>query len=299
MIENWEKINAVQRMQDYIMAHYQEEITLQDLAKAAMYSPWYALRAFSEITGKTPFEYLRMVRLSVAAKKLRDTNMSVLDIALESAFGSHEGFTKAFSHMFAISPKKYREEAPPIQLFSYYPIRHYYKSFERRKEIMSTTVVFTQVIERPERNLILKRGIKATEYFAYCEEVGCDIWGILESIKGALHESVGVWLPVSMRKSGTSEYCQGVEVPADFTGAIPDGFEMIRLPACKYMVFHSEPFEDENFGEAINIVWDAIKRYNPKHFGWDWAPEDGPRFQLAPIGARGYIEGIPVREYKS
>ncbi|MEA5059014.1 MAG: AraC family transcriptional regulator [Candidatus Pelethousia sp.] len=298
MDENWEKINAVQRMQDYIMAHYQEEITLQDLAKAAMYSPWHALRTFSETIGKTPFEYLRMVRLSVAAKKLRDTNRSVLDIALESAFGSHEGFTKAFSHMFAISPQKYREETPPIQLFSYYPIRHYYKLLERKIETMSSTIIFTQVIERPKRNLILKRGIKATEYFAYCKEVGCDIWGILESIKAALYESIGAWLPVNMRKSGTSEYCQGVEVPADFTGDIPDGFEMIELSACKYMVFQSEPFEDENFGEAIGIVWDAIKRYDPKHFGWDWAPEDGPRFQLAPIGARGYIEGIPVREYK-
>lgn len=298
MVENWEKINAVQRMQDYIMAHYQEKITLQDLAKASMYSPCYALRAFSEIIGKTPFEYLRMVRLSVAAKKLRDTNMSVLDIALESAFGSHEGFTKAFSHKFAISPQKYRKKAPPIPLFSYYPIHHYYKSFERRKEIMSSTVVFTQVIERPERKLILRRGIKATEYFAYCEEVGCDIWGILESIKGAMYESIGVWLPVSMQRPNTSEYCQGVEVPMDFTGDIPDGFEIINLPACKYMVFHSEPFDDENFGETINIVWDAIKRYTPKHFGWDWAPEDGPRFQLAPIGERGYIEGIPVREIK-
>lgn len=298
MDENWEKINAVQRMQDYIMAHYQEEITLQDLAKAAMYSPWHALRAFSKAIGKTPFEYLRIVRLSVAAKKLRDTNRSVLDIALESAFGSHEGFTKAFSHMFAISPQKYRKEAPPIQLFSYYPICHYYKSFERRKETMSSTVVFTQVIDRPERKLILKRGIKAKDYFSYCEEVGCNVWGVLESIKGALHESIGIWLPENMRKTGTSEYCQAVEVPVGFSGEIPDGFDMIDLPACKYMVFHGEPFMDERFCEAIEIVWDAIKRYNPKYFGWEWAPDDGPRFQLAPVGERGYIEGLPVREYK-
>ena len=298
MEKNWEKINAVQRMQDYIMAHYQEEITLRDLAAAARYSPWHALRSFSELIGKTPFEYLRMVRLSTAAKKLRDTDRSVLDIALESAFGSHEGFTKAFSHQFAIPPREYRANTPPIPLFSYYPIRSYYKSFERRTETMNSTVVFTQVIERPKRKLILKRGVKATEYFAYCEEVGCDVWGILESIKGALHESIGVWLPERMRKPGTSEYCQGVEVPVDFSGVIPDGFELIDLPACKYMVFHSEPFEDENFGEAINLVWDAIRRYNPKHFGWEWAPDDGPRFQLAPIGERGYIEGLPVRAYK-
>jgi AraC-like DNA-binding protein len=301
MTDNWEKIKAVQRMQDYIMAHYKEEITLQDLAKAAMYSPWHALRAFSDLIGKTPFEYLRTVRLSIAAKKLRDTDTSVLDVALESAFGSHEGFTKAFSREFAISPRKYRKESPPIQLFSYYPIRHYHshKLFEKGKRAMSSTVVFTQVIERPERKLILKRGIEATDYFSYCEEVGCDIWGILESIKGALYESIGVWLPENMRKAGTSEYCQAVEVPAGFSGKIPDGFDMIDLPGCKYMVFHGEPFNDENFCEAIEIVWDAIKRYNPKYFGWDWAPDDGPRFQLTPVGERGYIEGLPVREHKS
>lgn len=165
--------------------------------------------------------------------------------------------------------------------------------------MMSSTVIFTQVIERPARKLILKRGIKAEDYFSYCEEVGCEVWGVLESIKGALYESIGVWLPEGMRKVGTSEYCQAVEVPTDFSGKIPEGYDIIDLPACKYMVFNGEPFEDEAFCEAIEIVWDAIKRYDPKPYGWEWAPEDGPRFQLAPVGARGYIEGIPVKEYRS
>ena len=287
-------------MQEYIMAHYQEEVTLPDLAKAALYSPWHALRAFSELVGKTPFDYLRAVRLSEAAKKLRDTTMSVLDVALASAFGSHEGFTKAFSREFAISPQRYRKETPPLPLFSYYPVRlsHTEIKCEKGRDGMSSTVIFTQVIERPARKLILKRGIKAEDYFEYCEEVGCEVWGVLESIKGALYESIGVWLPKGMQKPGTSEYGQGVEVPVDFSGAVPDGYDLIDLPACKYLVFNGEPFEDEAFGEAIDTVWNAIERYDPKPYGWDWAPEDGPRFQLAPVGARGYIEGVPVREYK-
>ena len=166
MVDGWEKINAVQRMQDYILAHYQEEITLQDLAKAAMYSPWHALRAFSELIGKTPFEYLRMVRLSVAAKKLRDTNISVLNIALESAFSSHEGFTKAFSQKFAISPQKYRKKTPHNTTF--FPIIQsaiITKLLRGEKKTMSSTVVFTQVIERPKRKLILKRGIEGNRVF--------------------------------------------------------------------------------------------------------------------------------------
>lgn len=43
--------------------------------------------------------------------------------------------------------------------------------------------IFVQVVERPKRKVLLKRGIKATEYFAYCEEVGCDVWGMLSSVK--------------------------------------------------------------------------------------------------------------------
>lgn len=299
MTNNPDKVDAVRRMQDYMMIHYQEEITLEDLAKAAMYSPCHALRAFCELVGKTPFAYLRSIRLSAAAKKLRDTPVSVLEIALESAFGSHEGFTKAFSREFAISPQRYRKDAPPLPLFSYYPVRHNSTFPEGGRNAMSSTVVFTQVIERPGRKLIIKRGIKAADYFSYCGEVGCDVWGILESVKGAMHESIGVWLPERMRRPGTSEYCQAVEVPSDFSGQIPEGFEMLDLPACKYMVFHGEPFDDEAFCEAIGVVQEAIGRYNPEPFGWSWAPDDGPRFQLAPVGARGYIEGVPVRESKA
>jgi AraC-like DNA-binding protein len=292
---NWEKINAVQRMQDYMVIHQNEKITLQDLAEAAIYSPRHSLRAFSELIGKTPFEYLREIRLSTAAIKLRDTNMRILNIAIEASFDSHEGFTKAFTRAFAISPYDYRQSTPPIKLFAYYPVRHYYKTLMKGAVKMSSAVIFTQIIERPERILILKRGIKAKHYFDYCDEVGCDIWGILESIKGALHESIGIWLPENMRKPGTSEYCQAVEMPMDFNGIIPDGFETITVPKCHYMLFHGEPFQDEDFNDAILTVQNAIKQYNPEPFGWTWAPEVGPRFQLAPIGNRGYMEALPVQ----
>lgn len=290
---------AVQRMQEYMMANHGREITLEQLATAAKYSPWHALRAFSQLTGKTPFDYLRSLRLTQAAKKLRDTNQSVLDIALEAAFGSHEGFTKAFSREFAISPRKYRQTAPPIPFFSYYPVYHQNFIPERRNENMGTSIVFTQVIERPQRQLILKRGLNAKDYFAYCEEVGCDVWGLLESVKETLYEPIGLWLPEEMRKPATSEYCQGVEVAPGFTGALPAGFDLIDLPACKYMIFHGEPFNDEDFCDAIGIVWDAIKRYDPKYYGWEFYPQGGPRFQLEPVGKRGYIEGLPVQEYRA
>lgn len=302
MNNNPEKINAVQRMQDYIMQHYQEEITLRDLSIAAVYSPWQALRVFSEHTGKTPFAYIRDIRLSEAAKKLRDSKLNVLDIALSLAFGSHEGFTKAFSRQFGISPKQYRKELPSLPFFVYHPVKNYYKS-EEAEHNMGANIVFTQVIERPARKLLMYPGRKATHYFEYCEEVGCDVWDIVSTRDEAINYPMGVWLPESMRKPGTSEYCMAVEIPFNFTGSIPAGFDVIDLPPCKYMVFHGEPYDEAIVGEeyyqtAVGIVWDAIKRYNPKHFGWDWSPEDAPRFQFPPTPEQGYVEGLPVREYK-
>ena len=154
--------------------------------------------------------------------------------------------------------------------------------------------IFVQVVDRPKRNLILKRGVKANNYYDYCGEVGCDVWGILCSIKDALYEPIGMWLPNKFQKSGTSVYAQGVEVPVTYRGEVPDGFDIIELPPCQVMVFQGPPFNDEEFENAIDDLWESIKNYDPVLYGFKWADEDGPRFQLCPMGERGYIEARPV-----
>jgi AraC-like DNA-binding protein len=298
-MDSWEKINAVQRMQDYIEENISELITLKMLAKVARYSPWHSARIFKELIGKTPFEYIRVLRLSRAAIKLRDDNAKIIDVAFDFVFDSHEGFTRAFSKQFGITPQYYCKNAPPLKLFMPSRIRDYYlitqKGVNNMEKCTDTKTVFVQVIERPARKLILKRGINATHYFEYCEEVGCDVWGVLSSIKDAIYEPVGMWMPENLRKPGTSIYTQGVEVPDDYSGEIPEGFEIIDLLPCKMMVFQGQPYDDDKFQDAIGELWEVMKNYNPEIYGFKWADEDGPRFQLAPMGYRGYIEGRPVR----
>lgn len=299
-MERWEKINAVQRMQDFIEGHLSEQITLHMLAKAAGYSPWHSARIFKELTGKTPFEYIRTLRLSRAALKLRDGEVKIIDVAFDFVFDSHEGFTRAFSKHFGMTPQYYCKKTPPLKLFMPGRIRDYYLKKQKGEDNMSKDsnlhTVFVQVVDRPKRNLILKRGIKATHYFEYCEEVESDVWGVLTSIKEAIYEPIGMWLPQNMIKPGTSQYAQGVEVTLDYKGEIPEGFELIELPPCKMMVFQGPPFEDEKFEDAISELWEVMKKYNPELYGFKWADEDGPRFQLEPWGYRGYIEARPVRE---
>lgn len=298
-MEDWEKINAVQRMQNFIGQNLNRPITLYALSQYAGYSPFHCSRIFKELIGKAPFEYIRDLRLSQAALRLRDGQPKIVDVAFDFVFDSHEGFTRAFSKRFGISPRRYRNNPSPIYLFMPYSIRSLYQHLTKGEQKMANkpaaSTVFVQVIERPARKLIIKRGIKAEDYFAYCEEVGCDVWGLLSSVKEALYEPVGLWLPEKFRATGTSRYVQGVEVPQDYAGGVPDGFEVLDLSPCQMMVFQGQPYADENFGSAISELWAAMKIYQPELYGYQWADEDAPRFQLEPQGYRGYIEARPVR----
>ena len=298
-MDNWDNINAVQRMQSYIESHLNEPITLHMLADAAGYSPWHAARLFKTLTGKSPFEYIRALRLTRAAVRLREEEVKVVDVAFDFVFDSHEGFTRAFSKQFGLTPQRFLQNKPYIRYFIPSNVREYYLALQKGDHEMSentkSNTIFIQVVDRPGRKLILKRGIKATDYFSYCEEVGCEVWDTLTGIKQALYEPIGMWLPENLQKPGTSLYAQGVEVPLDYDGSIPEGYEIIDLLPCKMMIFQGQPYDDAVFEEAIGSLWEAVKNYKPEIYGFKWADEDGPRIQLEPQGYRGYIEGRPVR----
>lgn len=294
-----ETIEAVQRMQDYIDDHIRSPITLRDLANAAGYSPWYSARIFKDTVGMTAFEYIRALRLNHAAVRLLDAPSKIVDVAFDYVFDSHEGFTRAFTKHFGRSPTRYRNDPNPLPLFMPHRIRDHYIMLQKGEWSMSekhqVEPVFVQVIERPARKLILKRGIKAIHYFEYCEEVGCDVWGILSGIKEALYEPAGMWLPESLIRPGTSSYIQGVEVASDYKGEVPDGYEIIDLSPCKMMVFQGAPYDDAKFEAAIESLWNVMKKYDPHIYGYEWADDEAPRFQLEPQGYRGYIEARPVK----
>ena len=287
-----EHIEAVQKMQDYIEANLDTNITMADLANVSKYSPWYSYRLFVDLLHMTPAVYIRRLRLSKSALRLRDEKVKIIDVAFDYGFESVDGYQRAFYKEFGCNPYEYSMRPTPIYLFKPYGIK--YANGKESKKMSEVKNVFVQVIEKPERKVIIKRGKEATEYFKYCEEVGCDVWGLLCSMKSICGEPVCLWLPKKHIKTGTSEYVQGVEVATDYYGEIPEGFDVIELPKCKYIMFQGEPFEEENYGEAIQQVWDAIKKYNPQMIGYDW-DNSNPRIQLEPIGTRGYIELCPVK----
>ena len=287
-----EQREAVRSMQDYINEHIHEEITIGDLAKVSAFSTDHARRLFEKHLNMTPAVYIRRLKLSKSALMLRDEKITVLDVAMDMGFGSVDGYQRAFRREFGCNPKEYSSSPVPVWLFTPSMIVDKERKVSNMSEIRN---VFIQVIEKPERKVIIKRGIKADEYFSYCNEVGCDVWGLLTSIKSISGEPVCLWLPEHLRKPVTNIYVQGVEVESDYSGPVPEGFEIIDLPVAKYLLFRGEPFADEDYETAIGEIWEAEKKYDPAFIGYEW-DDTNPRIQLEPRGERGYIELVPVKE---
>ncbi|MCL2619873.1 MAG: AraC family transcriptional regulator [Defluviitaleaceae bacterium] len=295
-----EKVDAVSRMQKHIITHIDQEITMQDLSNVAGYSLWYSIRVFKELLGKTPFEYIRALRLTTAAQQLRDLDEKVIDVALSGGFGSHDGFTRAFSKQFDITPKKYRIEKPAVSYFTHYPIRDYYylhkkiRNDETMKSGFSSTVT-VQAVTRPERKLILLRSENATDYFSFCGEKGCEWEGLLNSIPEKFDNAAILELPTKFLKKGTSSCAVGVEVPNDYNKTLPEGYEMIDLPQCTMLYFHGMPFENEDdFGKAIDVVIEAIEAYKPELYGYAFSDDIAPRFNFGATNKIGAKMSIPV-----
>ena len=286
------QIQAVRLMQDYIRSHINEDISIDTIAKEISYSESYARKIFIKHLGMTPAVYIRRLKLSKSALKLRDEHCQILDVAMEMGFGSADGYQRAFRREFGCNPREYSNSPVPIWLFTPYLL----ENEERKTTVMNETRnIFIQVIEKPARKVIIKRGTKATEYWTYCQEVGCDVWGLLSSIKSISGEPVCLWLPEHLRNPIENVYVQGVEVELDYSGIIPEGFEIIELPASTYLLFRGEPFEEDDYEDAIGEIWNAEKKYNPEFIGYEW-DEMNPRIQLEPIGERGYIELVPVKK---
>lgn len=289
-----DQLEAVQRMQDYIENHLETDITLTELSKVSLFSPWHSYRLFKNYLGFTPAEYIRRLRLSHSAMRLKKEQCLVIDAAYDCGFNSVDGYTRAFFKEFGCNPGEYVKDPIPITLFIPYGV----KFKELRKDVVDMENfqnVFVQVIYKPERKVIIKRGISANDYFDYCSEVSCDVWGKLMSMDSLCGEPVCLWLPEAYRKPNTSTYVQGVEVEPDYEGEIPEGFDIISLPAAEYLAVQGEPFREEDYSQAILSVQYSMEHYDPAIIGYEW-DNSNPRIQLEPRGERGYIELRAIRK---
>lgn len=151
---------------------------------------------------------------------------------------------------------------------------------------------------RPARRLILRRSVAARDYFSCCAEIGCDIRDTLTALSGRLDQAVFLLLPDCLIRPGTSRAAVGAEMPADYSGPVPDGCDVIDLPEQLYLCFQGAPYEQEDwYGHAHAEVDRAVADYREEQCGFRLAPELAPELQFGSgceTGCRKLVPAAPL-----
>ena len=109
LAQDGSRLPSLARVDDYIMAHLDQDLTLADLAKVAGLSPSYFLRAFKGATGRTPHRHLMERRVQQACDLLRRSDRPLAEITYCCGFASQSHMTDVFKRHMDITPGRYRQ----------------------------------------------------------------------------------------------------------------------------------------------------------------------------------------------
>lgn len=97
------------QISDYIQAHLDQEIKLADLAHVAGMSQFHFSRQFKQSLGVSPHQYLLQQRLERAQELLKDSTLTIAEIALQCGFNSQSHLSSHFRTVTGMTPTEYRK----------------------------------------------------------------------------------------------------------------------------------------------------------------------------------------------
>lgn len=103
---------------DYIEEHLREEMDVDMLAKVATLSPFYFHRLFSKNVNKTVMEYIKSRRLTKAAREIKNSEITIKEIACNVGYKNYETFTRDFKREFSITPSDFKKDTNTAVIYT-------------------------------------------------------------------------------------------------------------------------------------------------------------------------------------
>lgn len=140
---------AIWKAQLFIQENLDEELSLERIAKAACFSPFHFHRLFRAFTGESLNNYIRRLRIEKSAGRLKYSEDSVTDIALDSGYNTPSSFSRAFHQVMGASPNSYRSEDN--------------KNLNRNPLIKGKKMITPEIIEMPDQQVLFVRRVGSYE----------------------------------------------------------------------------------------------------------------------------------------
>ena len=251
-------MNPAQKALWFIESHLADALTLDEIAEVGGISRFHMVRAFAAATGLSVMRYVRVRRLSEAARALAGGAPDILTLALDADYGSHEAFTRAFRDHFGVTPEAVRASTCLDRIKLQEPI------------LMDSTLTANLQAPRFQTGKpLLVAGIG--------ERYTCETGAAIPGQWQRFHQSVANFpgrigqvaygVCCNGDDAGNFDYIAGVEV-ADFSD-LPREFSRVRIPEAKYAVFtHSDHIS--TIRRTVNTIWNH------------WLPASGLKAADAP-----------------
>lgn len=300
MSEQWQKKiqHVVDRIDDCIRNKHDESLTLKLLAQEFGYSESHFSRRFRQVSGVQFRDYLRYRKLAFALRQLRDTDNSVLQIALDHSFSSHEAFTRAFREAYGLTPSEYRKHPVPVALRTILRPFDCYLMENGQTGMTSTQGrVKTYFVTIPAHKFLHIKNYESIGYWDFWQKQSlipgqdCEtICGLLDSIPDKLDDLGG-----DEANSGSGQImgfindpagricswgiplaeCYGVRLPLDYNGPVPPQMLLMEVPEGDYIVFEHGPFDFETENSAVEEAMEQAMRefdYSASSYHLDLKP---------------------------
>jgi AraC family transcriptional regulator len=201
-------------------------LTLGEMAAACGVSRYHLAHAFGAATGFSVMQYVRGRRLTMAARALADGAPDILGLALDTGYGSHEAFSRAFRSQFGATPEMVRSKASTEDLRMVNAIK-----------IPDSSGVHLEPPRIVSGAPMLVVGLAERHSF----ETAKDIAGQWQRFMSGYTEipdktqAIPVGVITNMDDDGNFEYMCAAEVTKFST--VPRGLSQLRIPAQTYAVF--------------------------------------------------------------
>lgn len=234
----------------YMENHLTEDITLTDIAKSVSISAFHFQRSFSLLTGMTPAEYMRKRRLSQAGAEIANGSERVIDIAMKYGYDSPESFTKAFLRFHGSSPMQVRKGSS-IQFMNRYTVRI----------TIEGGCIMEYKIESWEAMDLL---VHANDFHAETSDQDIPaFWD--EYYANEEYRKIPGYLGVcAQKKTDEDVFRYGIGCKASDVEGVPEGFEIIHIPAYSWAIFKCvgpSPVAIQEMWKRIYKEWLPVAEY--------------------------------------
>lgn len=253
-------MNVLENALWQVETHLRSATTLEAIAERAGVTPSYLTRAFALATGQSLMRYYRARRLSQAARILALGVPDILGLALDTGYGSHEAFTRAFRDHFGMTPEAVRDGRTTANL-------------ELTEPITMDKALNTRLDEPriEDRKALLLAGLIKT--FAM-KDMGSipSLWPQFDEFQDAIPNKVTpiryFGASLSFTEEQGCEYMAALEV-TDLAG-MPKDVQSTTIPAAQYAIF-TQPGHISLIRPTIMSIWS------------DWLPGSGFVATEAPL----------------